>query len=164
MSTSKVRKEDIIEGVLPSMEDIFYLEWGKETLKENISILNDTFKLFITLDTILLSAYLGFYEKVLENLPSLSWQTIIPALCVIISLTTSLIGIYPFPKSVNLSAPQEIKKYKEIRLKFKSICLMVAAFTLVCGFIVLLVARILPIPALGPTLQPTLQPTLVPTP
>ncbi len=148
MNSNKLPKEDNVEitkGIPPSKEDSFYIEWGKESLKENIAVFNDTFKLLITLDTVLLSAYLGFYDKVLGNLPFISWQAILPAICVIISLIASVIGIYPFSKSVHLSVPQEIRRYKERRSKFKSVFLTIATFTLVVGFIALLIARVIPV-------------------
>jgi hypothetical protein len=131
---------NVIPGERPSAEDVFYKEWGKETLKENIATLNDAFKLFITLDTTLLSAYLGFYEKVIVY-PS--WLKIVPASLVIISLIASIAGIYPAAVKVNLDIPQEVKAYKQRRSEFKGRCLVVASATLVVGFIIFLVARFL---------------------
>lgn len=153
MTTEYNGNSELLEGVSPSKEDLFFLEWGKETLKENITTLNETFKLFITLDTVLLSTYLGFYQDVLQNYPPLSWQAIFPALSVIVSLVAAIIGIYPFPKSVSLASPQEIKRYKENRLEFKSYCLAVVSITLVLGFIVFLLARVT-LPVLDPAILP----------
>lgn len=138
---------EILEGSPPSKEDLFYLEWGRETLKENINTVNSTFRLFITLDTALLSAYLAFYEKALGGTFSLSWQAISPALAVIISLGASIVGIYPFGHAVNLSAPQAIRDYKEQRATFKNTCLAIASIALLAGFVALLAARLAPLPA-----------------
>jgi len=147
MKTDNAEENKVLEGVPPSKEDLFFMEWGRETLKENISTLNEIFRRFITLDTLLLSAYLGLYESVLRN-HYLSWQAILPALLIIISLIFAIIGIYPFAKSVNLAAPQEISRYKESRQTVKSRCLAIASGALVLGFIVFLLARVtLPIPA-----------------
>jgi hypothetical protein len=147
MNTDNAEENKVLEGVRPSKEDLFFMEWGRETLKENISTLNEMFRLFITLDTLLLSAYLGLYESVLGNHYYLSWQAILPALLIIISLIFAIIGIYPFAKSVNLAAPQEIRRYKESRQRFKGRCLAIASGAVVLGFIAFLLARVtLPIP------------------
>ena len=149
MNADNVEDSTVLDGTPPSKEDLFFVEWGRETLKESISTLNDAFKLFITLDTLLLSAYLGFYEKVLGNSYFLSWQAILPALLIIVSLVFGIIGIYPFAKSVNLAAPQEIRQYKESRLAFKSRCLVFASGALVLGFVAFLLARVT-LPVTGP--------------
>jgi hypothetical protein len=146
MTIDRVDDSEMLEGAAPTKEDLFYLEWGKSTLKENLAILNGMFRLFVTLDTTLLSAYLGFYDKVFGAEFSLSWQATLPPVFVIVSLIASIVGIYPFGQRVNISAPQEIRKYKEKRARFKSRCLAVAAIMLILGFIVLLVARLAPVP------------------
>ncbi len=120
----------------PSEEELFYKKWGWETLKESISTVNGIHKLFITLDAAILSAYLGFYEKI----TILPWMKIILFILLIISLCSSLVGVYPFSKKVNLDIPREIKSYKSERLKFKIRCLTVASCALIAGFIGFLVA------------------------
>lgn len=159
MTAEQIEAPEVLESVAPTGEDLFYVEWGKETLKENIAILNSMFRLFITLDTTLLSAYLGFYEKVFGSTFSLSWQAMLPAVAVIVSLTASIVGIYPFGQAVNLAAPQAIREYKEKRARFKSSCLAVAAVALVLGLVALLVARLAPAPVSSFTLSPLPTPT-----
>ncbi len=131
---------DIIHGEKPSAGDVFYRDWGQETLKENIATLNDAFKLFITLDTTLLSAYLGFYKEIAV---SPAWLKIVPASLVIISLIASTVGIYPAAFKVNLDVPQEIKIYKLRRAEFKARCLFVACAALVVAFVTFLIARLI---------------------
>ena len=130
----------IAEGRKPSAEEVFYKEWGKETLKENIATLNSAFRLFITLETGLLSAYLGFYDKLAL---SPSWLKTIPAALVITSFIISIIGIYPFAAKVNLSVPEDVKTYKQRRAKFKGRCLSIASVALTAGFVSLLTFRLM---------------------
>ena len=132
--------EDLEPPPPPSAEDIFYQEWGLETLKNTIATLNSTFRLFITLETVLLSMYLGFYDKLVL---SPSWVKVIPAVFVIASLVSSIVGIYPFPTKVNLSVPEQIKAYKQERAKFKARLLKYASATLILGFVSLLVLLLL---------------------
>lgn len=130
---------NVIQGERPSEEELFYKRWGWETLKENISILNDVLKLFITLDAAILSAYLGFYSKI--TLPP--WIKIILFTLLIISLCSSIVGTYPVSMKVNLNKPQEIKSYKSKRVKFKGFCLAVASGALILGFVAFLIAMLL---------------------
>jgi hypothetical protein len=130
----------IAEGTKPSTEEVFYKRWGEETLKENIATLNSTFRLFITLETGLLSAYLGFYDKLVL---SPSWLKVIPAALVITSFIISIIGIYPSATKVNLSVPEDVKAYKQKRAKFKGRCLIIASVALIAGFVSLLIARLM---------------------
>ncbi len=127
---------DMIQGEKPSEEELFYKRWGWETLKENISILNDVLKLFIVVDSAILSAYLGFYGK----FTIYPWIKIVLFILLIISLCSSIVGIYPFSMKVNLNKPQEIKILKLKRVKFKGQCLVIAPVTLIVGFVALLIA------------------------
>ena len=88
----------------------------------------------------MLSAYLGFYDKLVL---SPCWLKAMPAALVTISFITSIVGIYPFAVKVNLNVPDEIKAYKQKRAKFKGVCLIIAAVALILGFVSLLVARLL---------------------
>ena len=130
----------IPEGRKPSTEEEFYKKWGEETLKESIGTLNDTFRLFITLETGLLSVYLGFYDKLVL---SPSWLKVMPAALVTVSLIISIIGIYPSATKVNLRVPEDVKAYKQKRAQFKGDCLKIASVALIAGFVFLLIARLM---------------------
>jgi uncharacterized membrane protein len=111
------------------------------------------------LSLLILSAYLGFFEKISGHLPPLSLLKILPGVFVIASLVASIIGIFPVSVFVNLSAPEDIKRYKEDRTNFKSKYLKIAAITLICGFIVLFIASVVSSDTVNTILQPTLMPT-----
>ena len=129
----------IVEGEEPSAEQVFYHQWALTTLKDNIATLNSTFRLFITIETALLAAYLGFYDKIAL---SPSWLKAIPGVLFTISFITSIVGIYPFAVRVDASEPENIRAYKQGRAEFKGRCLRLALATLIMGFIFLLLARI----------------------
>lgn len=131
--------EDLEPPPPPSAEDIFYQEWGLETLKDNIATLNSMFRLFITLETALLTLYLGFYDKLVL---SPSWVKVIPAALVIVSFISSFIGIYPRATKGNLSIPEDMKTYKQKRAQFKGRILSFAWVTLILGFVSFLVLRL----------------------
>jgi succinate dehydrogenase/fumarate reductase cytochrome b subunit len=127
---------DIIQGQKPSEEELFYKQWGWETLKNNISTVNGVLKQYITINTVLLSAYLGFFEKIAINY----WVKIVLFILLILSFIISIIGIFPFPINVSLNKPYDIKTYKEKRAKCKNLCLVLATCSLIIAFVIFLVA------------------------
>jgi len=127
---------DISEEQNPHPEELFYKQWGWETLKNNISIVNDVLKQFVAINTALLSVYLGFFEKITVCF----WGKIILFILLIFSFSISIIGIYPFPIKVNLNEPADIKAYKEKRAKYKNRCLVLVSCSLIFAFVIFLVA------------------------
>jgi len=109
-----------------------------ETFKENISVVNDTLKLFITLNVALISVFIGFHNQIFGAPKSPVLEIMIPVILLIGSLTASIIGIYPVSKQVNLLSPDEIRDYKTQRSKSKRFALAVASFCLISSFLSLL--------------------------
>jgi len=132
--------KQVLRGETPSEEEVFYKDWCRETQKENIGVQNETFRLFITLDTALLSLYLGFFERISISCTLLKLAS--PAL-IIGSLISAILGIFPFGVTVNPYVPAEIKDYKKARERYKGFWLAVSAVLLVAGLIALLIARAL---------------------
>ncbi|MDP8200624.1 MAG: hypothetical protein P9M11_00615 [Candidatus Tenebribacter burtonii] len=120
----------ILNGEEPKEEELFYKEWGWETLRENIKIQNDIFKLFITLETIIITTFLGFYLIIDIHV---CVKNIIFTLLTL-SLISSIIGIYPFAMKVNLNNPDKIKSYKSKRMKTKELLLKLSFLLLFAGF------------------------------
>ena len=60
------KKKEPNAGQKPSSDDDFYLDWGKESLKNNIKLANDILKQLITLSTALLGVSI-IYEKIVED-------------------------------------------------------------------------------------------------
>ena len=122
-----MKKDDVLDATKPSKDEIDYINWGKETFKENIQIINDIFKLLITVNVSLFSIYCGFY-KILSIRPL--WLKILPASLIIISLVISIIGVYPWPIRVDLRRPYEIRNYKLKKATIKGLYLFIAAIVL----------------------------------
>ena len=121
----------VLNGEEPKEEELFYKEWGWETLRENIKIQNDIFKLFITLETIIITTFLGLYLTI--NIYACVKNIIFTLLA--LSLISSIIGIYPFAMKVNLNNPSEIKSYKSKRMKTKGLLLKLSFLLLFAGFL-----------------------------
>jgi len=127
---------EIIKGKQPTEEQLFYKRWAFASLKESISVINDVLKIFITINIALLSALLGFYDK----LPISTTIKVILFIILLVSLVCSIVGIYPTTKRIDPNMPEEIKRYKSRKIKFKSIFLNISFYTLLMVFLIALVA------------------------
>ena len=121
----------VLNGEEPTAEELFYKKWGWETLRENIKMLNDIFKLFITLETVIITTFLGLYLTI--NIHVCVKNIIFTLLT--LSLISSIIGIYPFARKVNLNKPSEIKSYKLYRMKTKGVLLKLSLLFLFASFL-----------------------------
>ena len=100
----------------PTEKELFYLEWGKEMVKNQVNLANEILKQIMTLCVALLSVSVIF-EKLFENEPGLKFFTV---LMLFISLIFACVGIYPFEKSdVWLNSPSEVERFKIQALNFK---------------------------------------------
>ena len=132
--------EKIQKGTAPSDEDKFFIEWGRETVKENIKVLNDSLRLFITLDTAIISGYLTFFEKI--NIHS-NILKIIPISVVIMSLIIAICGVYPTSIEISMISPSQIKNFKQDRFNSKKRGLFWSSLFLIFAFLLYLTFAIL---------------------
>jgi hypothetical protein len=120
-------------GKKPTTEDEFYLEWGKESLKNNINLANEILKQLITLSTALLGVSIIFDKIVSDEI-----LRIVVLSLFFISLVLSLLGILPYEKNVALNSPTEIKKFKRKALTQKRIYIWISGAGLTFGFAIIL--------------------------
>jgi hypothetical protein len=119
------------QGRPPSEDELFYIAWARESLKNNINLCNDILKQTISIGSALLGMTLIF-DKVISE----SWK--IPVIFVsIVSLIVAFAGVFPFRSEVHIDNPEEIKIHKEKTLKRKRIYLIVSAGFLLMGFLVI---------------------------
>lgn len=110
-------------------EDEFYVNWGKETLKNNITLANDILKQLITLSSALLGVSI-IYEHIVKG----EFFKISVLLSFFISLIIALLGLLPYEKKVSLNSPSEIKNFKKKALKHKRLHLWISSIAIVVGF------------------------------
>lgn len=108
-----------INGKKPLEEDSFYLEWIKESYKENIKNVNDILKNFIVVIFSLASLLFGFFDEIVIDT---NYKKLILAL-LILGMLTSMIGVFPWVKLVQYNNPKDIDNYKKNRMIFKYISL-----------------------------------------
>jgi len=125
-----------LPGNAPSEEDLFYLEWGKETTKKNIEIAHGILIQFLTLNTALMGGSVVFLSP---GAVDKAWQTI--ALCLFfIGLFISFVGILPHETTANIISPSEIKQHKEKALRRKRIFMWLSVFSTGTGLLAIAIA------------------------
>lgn len=110
----------------PSDEDLFYLEWAKETIKKNIENAHGALVQFITLNTTLLGGSIVFLKPEVIGKVFLSASFSL----FFIALLISFLGILPHESTVSIISPSEIKAHKIQALsKKRKLMWSCAAFT-----------------------------------
>lgn len=117
------------KGRPPNQKEIFYLQWGLETLKNNIKLSNDILKQLLTLSSAMLGVSIIF-----ETIIVTEWIKILVLLSFLLSLIVAFIGILPYERKVNLDSPNDIQKHKISALKHKRCYLWISASFLTIGF------------------------------
>ena len=117
------------QGTKPSEEDAFYITWGLETIKRNITLCNDIMKQLITINCALLGVTIIFDQILTNNI-----LKILVLLSFFFSLIISFLGLLPYNNKVNIKIPEDIKSHKKNALKHKQRFLRASAFTITIGF------------------------------
>lgn len=115
-----------LRSLPPSEEDIFYLEWAKETIKKNIENSHAALVQFLTLNTSLLGGSIVFLkpEAIGKLFLSSSFSLFF------IALFISFLGILPHESKVSIISPSEIREHKfEALNKKRKFMWSCAAFT-----------------------------------
>lgn len=103
---------DPIQSKPPSEEELFYLRWGKETIKKNIENAHGVLTQFLTLNTTLMGGGIAFMKP--ESI-SATWLGV-SLFLFFWGLVFSFLGVLPHETKVNPISPTQIKKHKELAL------------------------------------------------
>jgi hypothetical protein len=133
-----MNKMDNQKGKPISEDDLFYISWGYETLKNNIKLCNDILKQLITISSALLGISI-IYEHIIVN----EVLKILVFICFFNSLIVAFLGILPYKSIITTKAPAEIKTHKEKTLKSKLKHLWFSAISLMVGFLLIIISLIL---------------------
>ena len=134
-----VSNKPVIKVTVPTEDEKFYIQWGREILKNNLVFTNDVLRQLITLNTALLGSSIAFLD---ERIIDLTLKKFI-ILFFLLSLIFSFIGVMPYGNSIDLRMPEEIKKYKETAFKWKRYCLWAASSLLAFGFLIALIGLVI---------------------
>lgn len=115
----------------PTEDELFYQEWGRETLKANIGNAIDVLKQLITINVALLGGAAVFLEG--SDLAPASRALILFAFFV--GLVSSLLGVIPTESEVDCRVPEEVKRHKSRALNQKRWFLGISAGFTVIGLL-----------------------------
>jgi hypothetical protein len=116
-------------GTDPTAEEKFYLDWGLETVKSNISRLNELLRNLVTLSVSLLAGSVVFYGDAMTT-PFFKGMT---TAALIAAAIVSVLGSIPEQYKIDLSDPNQIKAAKAQTLAKKKIWYQASAILLLAG-------------------------------
>lgn len=136
----KKSQDNVIEvkAEEPTSEDLFYIRWGRETHKDNIGVLNNVLRQFITLDTALLAALVAFFDKI----EICKWIKVLSCALLMFSLVVAVFGIIPLSSGLDLRRPDLIKAHKQRVLIRKKRLMWISISSFVLSFIIILIVLI----------------------
>ena len=125
-----------VEQVAPTPEDEFFVEWGLETYKRNLTLANDILQRLVTLNGVLLGGSIAFYD---EHIVPPTLKPVV-LFCFFVSLVLSFFGMMPYEQKIDIRIPALVKEFKMRALRSKRRCLWCAGGFLTTGFGICFVA------------------------
>jgi ribose/xylose/arabinose/galactoside ABC-type transport system permease subunit len=126
---TEYKSNPIVDSTPLTEEDEFYLDWGQETVKNNISLVNDVLKQCVSINGLLLGGSILFIEQTRID----GSVRVVIVLCFVASLASAFFGVLPFKGNVILERPSEIKLHKAAALSHKMKWLLASAALLIIG-------------------------------
>jgi hypothetical protein len=117
-------------GTQVSPDDLFYIEWARETKKKNIAVATDALQRLVTLNCALLGGNLALYGTTI--LPK--WIQTVVIVTFFLSFLSSVYGMIPKITDADANDPTDIRASKERTLREKIWVLRLASFFLIVGF------------------------------
>lgn len=122
----------------PTCEELFYIKWGRENLKDNIAVLNNVLRQFITLDTALLAALIAFFDKIEIG----KWIKVLSCMLLMFSLAMALFGVIPRSSELDLRQPNSIKTHKDKVLIWKKRLMWISVSSFMLSFVIIFIILI----------------------
>lgn len=120
-----------------SEEESFYLEWGRESQKNNLVYLNDLLGKCIPVNAALAGG--AVVQTSVEN----ETLRIIIIASFLLALIFSFLGYLPYERKIDISNPNKIKAHKEQAVNHKRTYVWIAAFFMIFGLGLALVGVII---------------------
>ena len=124
-----MRENDEIVGEPLDEEDIFYLEWGQESVRSNLQHARDTLKQLLTLNAGLMGGGVVFLE---EARIGRAQGFVLSAF--FIALVLAFVGVLPYEGKVNLDSPTSIRDHKRRALAHKRAFIWASGLIMLIGF------------------------------
>lgn len=116
-------------GADPTDEEKFYLDWGRETLKGNITRINDLQKSLVTLSVSFLGGSIVFYS---DAATTPIFKVLVTAV-LLAGAIVAFLGSVPVQYKLDLDDPGQIRQVKARTLETKKRWYIASAIFLVAG-------------------------------
>ena len=120
----------VLQGGRPSSDDMFYFRWGRETVKNNLTLVNEVLRQLVTLNSALLGGSIAFLDDSVVGAAFKPWIVF----AFLASLIGSFLGMMPYEATVDVRVPEEVKRHKDDALRSKRRYLWTAGGCMALGF------------------------------
>lgn len=112
-----MNEDEVIKGKTRATteDEAFYVQWGYETVKANISTANEVLRLLITINVALIGGGAAFLYK--SEISEIVRIIILAAF--FIGLIVAFVGVFPRESAVDVRIPDRIKAHKDRVLQSK---------------------------------------------
>jgi hypothetical protein len=133
MSHPPIDRDDaVIPAQYADPEDVFYLDWARETYKQSLPRLLDSLQRVITLATALLGG--AIFVASAAAVPD--WFRVPAMSLFLVSLSVAFYGTMPYSESVELNDPGRVREFKRTVAAFRANALWYASAALWLGLLV----------------------------
>lgn len=123
-----------LTGRIPTEDELFFIAWGRETLKSNLQLTNSILSQLLTLNTALLGGSVVLLSPK-HSVECARWWAIILFL---FGLIFSFVGILPYTEKIDRRSPTQIETHKSRVLEYKlGLIYLSALFTGVAFFVII---------------------------
>ena len=124
-------EQDVIVGLPPTPEGDFYVAWGQETFKRNLTFANEVLRSLLTVSASMLGGSAAFLHN---QLPPVALTLV--AILFLVAMLVALVGVLPHEGQVDLRIPEAIRRHKKAALEKKLKFIEYASMFLIAGFII----------------------------
>jgi len=125
------KRSPVIHVESASGDDVLLTEWGQELFKSSLKLVNDVLIQMISLASLLLTAALGFLERIGVGKP---WQ--LPVFILLLTvIIVSMIGLVPMYAEIDVRDPDVLRRFRAEILRKKRLALWINTSLLTGAFL-----------------------------
>lgn len=117
----------------PSPDDLMYVEWGIELLKQGIDYANGYLRHLLTLNVAVIGIYITLVDKKMVDPILGKWIMGF----FFMSLLISFFGTLPYQKKIYFRCPSDVKNMTDKTYRIKKVCIWLSSFTFFVGLLLL---------------------------
>jgi hypothetical protein len=136
---NKSIEPEVLPGRLPTPEEEFFLDWGKQAYQTSLESVNTTLRELVAINAVLFGGSLAFFDEKAFNT---SFR--IPAtLFFLLSFVIGFFGLLPWEEKIFLNMPNQIQHVYNRLVQKKWTALLASGGLLIVGLLLVLLGVIL---------------------